>query len=216
MTGYAKDWTDKYSDSWYIGLRLNERGIFDQLKTYAKLHGGTGKIFLRNFSHGATEWGCDVATCKKILRKIANDKRIKLLERENGIEIFIYNYHYWQHVKRVGDEGKNLKSPRKVREKSSLILVEKSRVEKSRVESDKMSNFDKAWDSLKEDKKLEQYSARSIDLDAQRFKMVNWVGENPAKKSYRRFIINWLNGALGNKPDGTDKAKEAFLARSED
>lgn len=83
---------------------------------------------------------------------------------------------------------------------------------------DGTSNFNTAWDSLKEDKKLEQYSAKGIDLDTEHLKMQNWVDENPAKKNYRRFIINWLNNSLKDvkdQSDGRDKAKEAFLARSE-
>lgn len=129
MAGYAKSWTDKFNDSWYVSLRLNERGMFDQLYTYAKLHGDVGKIFLRNFAHAGAEYGCDRDTAAKILRKFANDGKVILKEKENGIEIVVRNYKYWQRDKKVGDGEKPSENQGKSNGKSPLKI---SRADKRR------------------------------------------------------------------------------------
>lgn len=55
---------------------------------------------------------------------------------------------------------------------------------------DKNQEFQKAWDSLN------KADYKCLDLAGIFIKMKNWVANNPAKKNYTRFIINWLNSDL--------------------
>lgn len=113
---YAKSWTDKYNDGWYLSLKLHERGLWDQLFTYAKLVGDTGRITGRSWSAWGELWGCDARTCRKIVTKMHDDCKVVLTEHANFLELEIVNYEYYQRVKKVEDN----KSQAKMLQKCSL------------------------------------------------------------------------------------------------
>lgn len=95
---------------------------------------------------------------------------------------------------------KKNKKKNKINKYNSSTSINSSTVQ----EKEKFSNlninekFEKAWNSLWEEKILHSYQDK-IDVDAEGLKMKNWVAVNPPKKNYRRFIINWLNRAIGEK-----------------
>jgi len=124
---YAKSWTDKYNDGWYLSLKLHERGLWDQLFTYAKMVGDTGRIIGRSWSAWGSLWGCDGRTCRKIVTKMHDDCKVVLTERANFLELEIVNYEYYQRVKKV--EAKNAQG--NMLQKCSL---KQSRAEQSRAE----------------------------------------------------------------------------------
>ena len=127
MSGYAKSWTDKYNDGWYLSLSLAERGLWDQLTTYAKLHGDTGGIFLSNLTHAGAVFGCDRKTAGRILGKFRADSHIDMKTSETGVNIIILNYEYYQRVKKVGDDT----TSGEYREKSPISRADKSKADKS-------------------------------------------------------------------------------------
>jgi len=114
MAGYAKSWVDKFNDSWYVGLKLAERGMWDQMFTYAKLMGDNSRIFVRNMQQLGSIFGCDGRTAYKIVTKFQNAGKVKITENEDGFEIFIVKYKYWQHDKEVKVPQKRNKKPAKM------------------------------------------------------------------------------------------------------
>jgi hypothetical protein len=114
---YAKSWTSKFDDGWYLSLKLNERGMWDQLYTWAKRSGDTGMIVFSSWSHLGVVMGCDGKTARKILQKFHDDSRIVLQENQqpgNFLTIFIVNYTKHQRDrggKHSGLNGNFQKSP---------------------------------------------------------------------------------------------------------
>ena len=108
---YAKSWCSKFDDEWYISLSLNERGLFDQLFTYAKRCGDTGTISLRSFRMAGEVFGCDGATASKILRKFDADAKVALHQKGGVITLQIRNYEKNQRLREAG-ASKKCRKPR--------------------------------------------------------------------------------------------------------
>ena len=123
---YAKSWTDKYNDGWYLSLKLHERGLWDQLFTYAKMVGDTGRITGRSWSAWGSLWGCDGKTCRKILRNFHAAGKVVLTDRGKFLELEIVNYEYYQRVKKVGDGNTQGKTP-------EISPLKQSRAEQSSI-----------------------------------------------------------------------------------
>lgn len=129
MAGYAKSWTDKYNDEWYLSLSLAERGMWDQLRDWAKLHGDTGGIFLSNLTHAGAVFGCDRKTAGRILGKFRVDSKIELSITKTGVKINICKYEYYQRVKSVGKNS----GAGSYRVNSPISRPEQSRPEQSNI-----------------------------------------------------------------------------------
>jgi len=76
MSGYAKHWTAKYGDLWFMSLKLIERGFWDELIDLAKLHGDTGVLSFNSWSAMGVAMGCDGKTCRKIAGKFLQNGKI--------------------------------------------------------------------------------------------------------------------------------------------
>ena len=207
-SGWTKNWTDKHYDEWYQGLRLSERGVWDQLPGICKEQRDDGWIFLRNFRAAGQKLGCDGKTAEKILRKFHIDLKVRAEFSANGISIFMPTYLYNQQVRRVGDPPHSESRA----EKSEKIPPYKIRVDKTRKdksnppnETNKIEEFKKAWEGLGFDKpetRLEYDPKQLVDFDTARQMMVNWLKANRAKKNYRKFITNWINREIVNATQG--------------
>jgi len=130
---FAKSWTSKFSDGWYLSLKLHERGMWDQLYTWAKLHGDTGIISFRSWSAMGFAMGCDGKTCRKILEKFQADTKVVLHTNQhpgNFLTVFIVNYSKNQHVS-VGRGGQARGNLQKSLEISPV--TEQNRTEEKRT-----------------------------------------------------------------------------------
>lgn len=148
---YVKSWTSKFNDRWYKGLRLNERGLWDQLICYAKLVGDTGYIFARNLHELGTIFGCDARTCRKIVTKMHAACKIEFLEDSDGIRIFIIKYDEYQRHKQAGRGKSPTKMSQKCCKNALLTRPDQTRPEESRtttangnVDNSKISKEDKS------------------------------------------------------------------------
>ena len=114
---FAKSWCSKYDDGWYLSLNLNQRGMWDQLYTWAKRCGDTGEISFRSWSHMGSVMGCDGKTCRKILGNFHADSKVVLKEDQqpgNFLTILIVNYiknQYDKGNRKAESRGKVQKSP---------------------------------------------------------------------------------------------------------
>ena len=212
MAGYPKIWVIAlFTDEWFLGLSLTERGVWLQLILLAKMWGDSGE-FSSKFRHLADNIGADKVTTHKILRKFDSDKRISLVENENGtIRIKIHNYKHYQLLR---DESDLRNSGGKIDEKSTKNrhqpnLTEPNRIKIQKVFAEKFGEY--RFQNLKLtvadlDSLIERYSQK--DLANEFFKMDAWLGGHPNKrKGLKMFAINWLEktpdrpqAATGIKP----------------
>jgi hypothetical protein len=103
MGSFVKIWTDILHDSWVQGLTLSEKGLWIWLITMVKEAGDSGQVSCPSWRGLGMACGCDGKTAERILRKFHTQKRIELVENENGtIVVAIPNYHYYQLIKRPG------------------------------------------------------------------------------------------------------------------
>jgi phage replication O-like protein O len=83
---------------------------------------------------------------------------------------------------------------------------EKRNYTKETITKDRLARFRLALQSMVDDKKLDQYKAKGIDINTEIIKMERWVDAEPVrgnKKNFNRFITGWLNRSLDN--DGGQK-----------
>jgi len=125
MANYAKMWTDQWEDEWWVSLKCIERGLYDQMITWAKKSGDTGRILFRNYMDFSNTFGIDYKTGVKIIGKFQEKSKIKI-ERGQGVLIIdICNYIKNQQLKRTTDK-KEIGNP-----------LEKSTLNKEKIREDK-------------------------------------------------------------------------------
>jgi hypothetical protein len=125
---YAKSWTSKFSDGWYLSLRLHERGMWDQLYCWAKFAGDMPQISFKSWAHLGAVTACDARTARKILTKFQKDGKVVLQENQepgNFLSIFIVNYEKHQSVRNAQSE----QGGRKSLEKCAYNRTEQNRTE---------------------------------------------------------------------------------------
>ena len=94
----------------------------------------------------------------------------------------------------------------RIAERYQLATLEENRIDKNRIDksretknTDKVSLFQKAWKEMKlnmESGRKEYDPDSVIDWVIISTKMINWIKVNPAKKNWKKFITNWINGDL--------------------
>ena len=121
MSGYVKIWTDIRNDEWFIGLKLNERGLWYELLVIAKMRGDSGRFSMRNPTALAQEVGGDRSSVDRILMAFHTSGKIILTKSSTGqIEITIPNYIYWQDLTKDGIKAKVVENRRKTTGKTPL------------------------------------------------------------------------------------------------
>lgn len=136
MAGYTKIWTTIYSDSWFLSLSGNQRGLWLQMLVWAKLMGDTGHIFGQSYDIFAQNFALDRRTLRRYLTKMTEDCRITVTKMPSGgLDVFIRNYQYWQSLKRYKDHLMNAKNAPNNKQNTSLPSQSKS--EQVSVEKEK-------------------------------------------------------------------------------
>jgi hypothetical protein len=133
MSAFVKIWTDILHDSWVQGLTLSEKGLWVWLITMVKEAGDCGKVSCPSWRGLGVACGCDGKTAERILRKFHIEKRVVLVENENGtIAISIPNYHYYQLLKRPGRKEPREENTSQIsREEPSQSIPDQIRVDKT-------------------------------------------------------------------------------------
>lgn len=118
MAGYVKMWTWMRHNEVLVSGGLNEKGAFAWLLILCKDQRDDGWIFLRDFPHLASEFGCDVKTARKILGKFQESSLVKYTESDSKtrklLTIEIPNYIEWQELDVKSLVEKSRKNPRKI------------------------------------------------------------------------------------------------------
>lgn len=131
MSGYVKIWTDIRNDSWFVGLKLNERGLWYELLVIAKVRGDSGRFFIRSRAALAQEVGGDRSSVARILAGFRTAGKISITETDGGqVEITIPNYVYWQELTKDGVKDKLAQNRRKTADKT--LLPDQTRPDQSR------------------------------------------------------------------------------------
>ena len=210
MAGYCKSWVDKRNKAWYVSLSLTERGVRDQLRDMASIHGETGKIFLRNWTQVGTELGCDRKTAGRIVGKLAENSHISLTESEDGIGIIILDYEYRQRVMTVedtlesGDRGENSPLNRTEQTRTEQNKGKQKKKRKKVPETSFRDWADVNQDSIENMRVTYELTIGQVNRELAKAKL--WADENrPLSNRWGQFLRTWLGKV---EPDRSD---EMFL-----